>query len=256
MSNFDYQRLKILFNRLGASWKGSVLMQLSHSHRFIFIHIFKTAGTSIRAVLENYTNPPERQLWNRLWHRLGYPFPRLYPGLSDHARAVEIRDVLPSDVFNSYYKFAFVRNPWDWQVSWYHYILQNTEHHEHAAVVSLGCFEEFLRWRIDHPVWSQKDFVVDNQGEEIVDFIGCFENLRADFDRVCLATSVRERLPHLNRSRHNDYRTYYNDRTSALLEEYSKEDIDYFGYQFEEPKERHILPLVRPFRASIEERAA
>src|SRR5262245_43761076 len=123
-------------------------MQLSHSHRFIFIHIFKTAGTSIRAVLEPYTEQPQRRWWNRLRRRLGYPVSSLSPTLSAHARAVDVRDVLLADVFTTYYKFAFVRNPWDWQVSWYHYILQNTEHHEHAVVSRLGSFEEFLRWRI------------------------------------------------------------------------------------------------------------
>src|SRR5579883_3231486 len=160
-------------------------MQLSHSHRFIFIHIFKTAGTSVRAVLDPFTRSAILRLWHRFRGRLGSPPPAQFPRLSDHARAAEVRDVLPGELFRRYFKFAFVRNPWDWQVSWYHYVLQNREHHEHAAVARLAGFEDFLRWRTDHPVWSQKSFVTDERGETIVDFVGRFENIEADFARIC-----------------------------------------------------------------------
>jgi hypothetical protein len=208
-------------------------MLLSRSHRFLFIHIFKTAGTSLRAVLEPYTQSPVLRVWMRFRSRVGYPLPELYPQLSGHARAVEVRDVVPAEMFASYFKFAFVRNPWDWQVSWYHFILQNRDHHEHDAVTRLGSFEDFLQWRIDHPVWKQKDFVTDADGDEIVDFVGRFENIEADFARVCEATNIRASLPHLNSSRHKDYRTYYRGRACRLLEEYSKDDIEYFSYRFE-----------------------
>ncbi len=223
-------------------------MQLSHSHRFIFVHIFKTAGTSVRAVLEPFSYRPECTFVNRLRRRLGRPIASALPNISDHARAVEIRSALPREVYEGYFKFAFVRNPWDWQVSWYHYIVQNPEHHEHAAVARLGGFEEFLRWRIDHPVWLQKDFVTDESGREIVDFIGRFETLDAAFGCVCYVTGVRARLPHLNRSRHADYRTYYSDRACALLEEYARADIEYFGYRFDPVPVEETLPVTLPLR--------
>jgi hypothetical protein len=219
-------------------------MQLSRSHRFIFVHIFKTAGTSIRSVLDPYVRSPALQLWDRFRARLGSPVSEPYPQLSPHARALEIRDAVPPDVFASFFKFAFVRNPWDWQVSWYHYILQNRDHHEHTAVTRLGNFADFLRWRIDHPVWNQKDFVTDEAGEEIVDFVGRFESIRSDFAHVCAATDIQPRLPHLNRSRHEDYRSYYSDRAYGMLEEYSKADIEYFGYRFEPVEELVSLPRV------------
>lgn len=208
-------------------------MQLSHSHHFIFIHIFKTAGTSMRAVFDPFTRSAILRLWHRFRSRLGSPPPPQFPQLSDHARAAEIRDVLPGELYDRYFKFAFVRNPWDWQVSWYHYVLQNLDHHEHAAVSRLTGFEDYLRWRIDHPVWNQKAFVTDENGRTIVDFIGRFENLRTDFARICALTGVRARLPHLNRSRHADFRSYYTDRACDLLLEYCREDIEYFGYPLE-----------------------
>lgn len=208
-------------------------MQLSHSHRFIFIHIFKTAGTSMRAALEPLCQSPVQRIWRGLCNRLGVPTRPGCANLSAHARAEDVRAALPAQIFDNYYKFAFVRNPWDWQVSWYHYVLQNEAHHEHAAVRALPCFDDYLRWRIDHPVWTQKDFVANRQGELIVDFVGRFETLEADFQRVCLATGVRARLPHLNRSRHDDYRLCYSNRSLQLVADHFQADIDFFGYRFE-----------------------
>jgi hypothetical protein len=221
-------------------------MQLSHSRRFIFVHIFKTAGTSIRAALERYTRAPGGKLWSRVRRRLGSPVPEPYPQLTAHARAAEIREAVSPEVFSRYFKFAFVRNPWDWQVSWYHYILQNHEHHEHEAVTSLGNFADFLRWRIDHPVWHQKDFIADQRGSQIVDFVGRFESIESDFAHVCAVANIGSRLPHLNRSRHADYRCYYSDRACRLLEQYSKDDIEYFGYSFDPAEEAlPALPSVQ-----------
>jgi hypothetical protein len=230
-------------------------MQISHSHRFVFVHIFKTAGTSMRAVLEPYAAPPGKQLWHRFKSRFGYRPATSYPELSAHARALEIRKALP-DLFGAYFKFAFVRNPWDWQVSWYHYILQNHDHHEHAIVARLAGFEDFLRWRIDHPVPSQKDFVTDEQGNEIVDFVGRFEAIKTDFAKVCAATGIRVHLPHLNRSQHAHYSTYYNERTRALVECYSKQDIEYFAYRFEAAETTVLAPWTGTAKALGDLRAA
>jgi hypothetical protein len=222
-------------------------MQLSHSHRFVFVHIFKTGGTSMRSVFEPLTERPGYRLWRKFRTRLGSPPPARYPRLSAHARAIEIRDAVPSDVFANYFKFAFVRNPWDWQVSWYHYVLQNREHHEHEAVTRLNGFEEFLSWRMDHPVWHQRDFVVDERGECMVDFVGRFESIQADFEHVCAAAGIEAQLPHLNKSQHKDYRDYFSDRAIHLVEAYSKTDIEFFGYRFDPMAEEELILPLRDF---------
>ena len=46
-------------------------------------------------------------------------------------------------VFEEYFKFGFVENPWDWQVSLYTFMLKDAKHHQHEFVKSLKDFDEY-----------------------------------------------------------------------------------------------------------------
>jgi hypothetical protein len=208
-------------------------MLLSHSHCFIFIHVFKTGVISIRAALEPYLQLPSRSRWRRIPQRLRLPGFRPLPGPDSHLRAVEARALLPAWAFGGYFKFAFVRNPWDWHVSFYHYVLEHPEHHRHALVSRMRDFEAYLTWRVYNARELQKHYVADQEGGLLVDFVGRFENLRADFAAVCSRIGVAVSLPHLNRSRHRDYRSYYTASTADLVQRFWGEEIDFFGYRFD-----------------------
>ncbi len=208
-------------------------MLLSHSHRFLFIHVIKTGGVSVRKALGRYANLPSRSLWQRASRRLGLAPPHPLASVPAHATAAELQAVLPAPTFDGYFKFAFVRNPWDWNVSYYHYIRQNRAHRLHALVLRMKGFEEFLSWRVEYARLLQKSFIADPWGGLLVDFVGRFEDLEEDFGKVCTATGVRAALPHLNRSKHPDYRRHYTERTRRLVEEAWAEDIRCFGYQFD-----------------------
>jgi hypothetical protein len=208
-------------------------MLLSRSHRFLFVHVVKTGGVSIREALAPFAYHPGRSLWRRAGRRLGLATRDPLAALAPHATAAEVRAVLPVRTFDRCFKFAFVRNPWDWNVSFFHYVLQTPEHPLHAGASHMSGFGEFLAWRANHSRLLQKDFIADQDGNLLVDFVGRFEDLEEDFGKVCSTVGVRAALPHLNQSRHGDYRLHYTERTRRLVEEAWAEDVRTFGYRFD-----------------------
>ena len=222
------------------------MVAVSIPNKFIFIHVYKVAGKSIRKALEPYLfrSKFERKLnkWTNIFiNKLGVEhsqdlkylplFLRQYP---DHISAVELRELVPTDFYDQCFKFAFVRNPWDWQVSLYFYILCTPTHFQHELIKSFANFDDYIHWRTDHEVSLQKEFVVDRENNIIVDFIGRFENLNNDFKNIYQKLNIVASLPHINKSNHRDYRSYYSDKTVTMIEDAFREDIDFFGYSFEE----------------------
>lgn len=219
-------------------------MLLCYRHNFLFIHIAKTSGTSIRAALAplRRRDPWRALLWacSRLsavsGHRLGIKFPR-------HAPAIAAREMLPREFYEQLFKFAFVRNPWDLQVSSWHHLRR-----ERPQLVA-GCtdFAAFLRhkldpqrpwqYQLDTSITPQADCVTDQHGNLIVDFIGRYERLEDDFAHVCRRIGVpTPPLPHRRQARERtDYRRYYTDETARLVAVHFAADIARFGYAFDDP---------------------
>ena len=221
-------------------------MELSYSHRFVFVHVYRAGGQSVRAALDPYVHVPTSRfarvpVLRRVGHR---GVAELRQRNHGHITAKELRDELPPEVFGGFLKFTFVRNPWDWQVSIYHYIRQRPDHPHHHFFNRFGSFEDYLDWRINTAgPEHQTDFVLDESGELLLDFVGRYESLDQDFAAVCERLGIDCSLPHRNRSAHRHYPEYYTAETEALVRDAYRADIDMFGYDFDVPMERP--PIVR-----------
>ncbi|MTJ29320.1 sulfotransferase family 2 domain-containing protein [Aphanizomenon sp. UHCC 0183] len=218
-------------------------MLISYSHKFIFFHIAKAAGSSIKEALQSYAQEPEKFKINRPQRMLGdkiNPLYEIWESSLWHAKAKDVQKEFSPEIYNSFYKFAFVRNPWDWQVSYYHFILKEKAHIRHELVKSMAGFEEYLKWVINtknpFPKGAtklQKEIITDSQGRLIVDYIGRYETLATDLNYVCQQLNLQTSLPYLNQSKHRNYQEYYNPKTIKLVEEHFQEDIALFGYTFD-----------------------
>jgi hypothetical protein len=212
-------------------------MLISNTRNFIFIHIPKTGGISVRNALSPiHRIPLERISLYLLKHQVksltGRDFSVFDKGLT-HARALDIQAAMSQEIFSSFYKFAFVRNPWDWNVSWYHFLLKEKKHPAHGYVIKMRDFDEYLEKRITTKSYNlQKDFIMNSQGELLVDFVGRYETLASDFNSVCKALKISVPLHHYNSSKHPPYRTLYNSYTRKLVADHFAGDIEIFQYSF------------------------
>lgn len=196
-------RLKDYRTRLHTKYLASV----------IFVHINKTGGSSIEKAL-------------------GLPF--------QHRTATEIRDLIGARRWQSRFRFAFIRNPWDKVASHYHYRVKTNQ-------TGLGDQPiPFAKWvrlaygdnatpYYDNPkmFMPQVDWIADQDGRIMVDFVGRFESLHADFKVICAKVGIEADLPHLKQSTRGDYRKYYDDETAAIVAQWFAKDIEIFGYRFD-----------------------
>jgi len=193
-------------------------MLISHKYKFIFIHIQKTAGTSISSVLDSYCEE-------------SYP-------LMKHASAVKIQEKFGSDVWSEYFKFSFIRNPYERLLSWYNMIDKSRGNSNpnpfHAQIQkNIHSFGDFIM--------QKKDFINDsklprqritqfqkisNNGEVIIDFVGRYENINKDFSHICRKLNIPEiELPIINKFDHQNYINYY---TKEMVDEVNSFAYDDF----------------------------
>ena len=207
-------------------------MIISHQKEFIFIHNYKVAGTSIRNALNQFNNHTFRSSKHidKIKFTLGL-YPKIYTStFSGHIKANDLKKEISKKVFDNYFKFGFVRNPWDWQVSLYTYMLKLESHHQHDLIKSMKNFDEYIDWRVHNDLHLQKEFFYDKD-KCLMDFIGKIENLEEDFKSVCEKVKINVELPHLNVSRKNDnYLKYYSKESLLMVKEAFEEDIKLFGY--------------------------
>ena len=152
-----------------------------------------------------------------------------FPG---HIRASELIDIIGYDQYKKFFTFAIVRNPWDWQVSLYRYMLKNITHPQHDFIKQLDNFHSYVVWRCKEEVRLQRDFIYSDQGELLINFVGRFENIDNDFSKICSQIGITATLPRLNVSNTRPYQDFYNARSKDLVWRAFKDDIELFEYEF------------------------
>jgi hypothetical protein len=208
-------------------------MVISHSKQFIFIHNYKAAGNSIRTAFQAYVEDRQKPNFVERVAIAAHLLPRHYPNLYPwHLTAKEARDALKgTGTFESYFKFGFVRDPWDLQVSLYTFMRQTRSHTQHRLVSGMKNFDEYLEWRVNKDLHFQKDIFCDQEGTLLVDYVGKLERIEEDFNHISLRLGIEPVLPHKNSSnRERDYLAYYTPKSVDLVFEAFQKDIQAFGY--------------------------
>jgi hypothetical protein len=229
-------------------------MILSHKYKFILIKTAKTAGTSIEVFLSKHCGPkdivtpiapPIEGHQPRNYEGFINPVPEILqrPGkifsisrhaitsrdkFYNHMPAYEVRNRVPADVWNSYFKFCVERNPWDKVLSHYHM---------HAALEggSLSLDEYLARARFPINYFRY----TDRAGTKIiVDRVVHYENLLAELDEVFSQLGIPFNRT-LGVTAKSEYRTdrrpyqeIFNQEQRKIVEDAFIKEIELHGYDF------------------------
>ncbi len=231
---------------------------ICHDLKTIFIHIPKNAGQSIENVFLDHVGLSWKQrapflLMKNDNRKIGPP--RLA-----HLKAAEYvkYKYLSQELFNQYYKFSVIRNPWCRMVSIYKYLGFNAK----------MSFTDFIKSRFKNKVFinnywfvgPQNEFIYSENGELMVDFIARFENIQEDFDLIKSSAGLpsNAELPHANKSKlkqkrknlselstvdqpidnlniknsTGSYKDLYDQESIDIVAGLYHKDIEIFGYEF------------------------
>ncbi|ENT7373453.1 sulfotransferase family protein [Campylobacter coli] len=195
-------------------------------YKCIFIHVPKVAGSSIERVIY------QTDKW-----------------LVGHVKASDYTK-FDKDKFDSYFSFGFVRNPYDRVVSAYHYLKNDSPD---PCDIKWGrlhinnlTFEEFILSLQDEEFKEeilsknhfsfQYKYLCDKNMNILVNFIGKFEKLDNDFKKILNILRRKDSLVHINKSKHLNYRDYYNSQTYKIIREIYRDDFEIFDYDLEDKK--------------------
>lgn len=225
-------------------------MIISHRKKFIWVHLPKCAGTSMRELLQ--TNPIFQADVLPMWHtkrpiNWKEQYPKVDTNLWTHSSAKEIRTYFDERgyIWDDYFKFVFIRNPWERAVSEYEYYRQivsknaySTDFNASIASMAIDQPPKNFIMRNKGKNWKPHNYFCDDDGKLMVDFVGKVENIEQDFEAVVnkilpLANITQWRLPRRNTTTKNkSYRDYYDDESIEYIRNRDAKIIELGQYEF------------------------
>lgn len=205
-------------------------MIINKEHKIIFIHIPRTGGTSIRRLFDFPLN-----------------------GFQNYGH--KIKQSMGEEVYNKYYKFSIVRNPWDRMVSMYHFLRDDPIGNKYPFPGGLKDNESFKDWIMRRfsqgyqrfpkgnlysfkwlSDWDTKDIIVDK--------ILKFENYSEELQPILNKCGIPAPIPHENKSTRKPYQEYYDEESKEIVGKNFYTDCVLFGYEFDK---EDLQPMVKRY---------
>lgn len=193
-------------------------------NKCIFVHIPKCAGVSINKAL----------------------FDNLGGG---HHSAMDYQIIYGRSIYESYYKFTFVRNPWDRVFSAYNFLKEGGFDEKDKTwaeknLLEYDTFDKFIcEWVNARNINTKNHFVPQYKyicnaaGKVIVDYIGKFEKIQEDYEHIVDKIGVTATLHHKNRTmsmnKELNYTEFYTEKTRRIIRDVYKKDIELLGYGYD-----------------------
>lgn len=206
-------------------------MPINHDLGVIFVHIPKTAGTSLEFALGMHGNimnvglekyPDQEKNLHILFGK----------GLQ-HLSIRQIQKYLGAEIFSRYLKFSIVRNPYDRLVS---FVAWQGDKWHNKQLLSKEEFQLFID-RAKLKFWRRKSIMpvpqfqfLYFQGRMMMDHVLRFESLEKDVERISELLQTEIHLEYRMNSNHLDYRSYYDEESIKWVRKVYRKDFEYFSY--------------------------
>jgi hypothetical protein len=206
-------------------------MIISRLHKFVFVAIPKTGTHSVRQALRAHMGPDDLEQVG-LFVQKKFPIPELAQLQHGHLSLAQVRPYLRPEEWAGFFKFAFVRNPFDRFVSYCAFMTRQSGEFERDP-------KAVMRHFVDNPPWAhilfqpQHSFVTDANGEILSDDVGRVEEMQASYDRIATRIGIpAATLDKVNSSNRRNYRDYYDRELIDGVAKLYARDLEYFGYEF------------------------
>ncbi len=209
-------------------------MIVSHRHRFIFTAVPKTGTHAVRQALREHLDGEDIEQVG-LFVSKRFPWQDLAAVRHGHLALRQVRPYLGDEAFAGYFKFAFVRNPFDRFVSYCAFMMRGGDDFQQRPrdVMRHLLFD---RPPEQHILFQpQASLLVDDDGRTLLtDRVGRVEDMQGSYDAICAAIGIPSRpLDRVNDSQRGDYRQYYDQALIDGVAARYAQDLDLFGYSFE-----------------------
>ena len=212
-------------------------MIISHTRRFIFAAVPKTGTHSVRQALREHLSDGDAEQVG-LFVNKRFPWEDLAAIQHGHLALRQVRPHLGEEAFSDYFKFAFVRNPFDRFVSYCAFMLRGGDDFQRRPreVMRHFLFEEPPQQHILFQ--SQASLLLDEDGQTLLtDAVGQVEAMQGSYDAICARIGIPSRLlDRVNGSRRGDYRPYYDQALIDGVAARYAQDLALFGSGFDGPR--------------------
>jgi len=204
---------------------------VSHEHKYIFFAVPKTATHTVREALRAHLGADD---WEQqvLFGEQFLPIAQIAKLGHGHITAQEIQPHLDASQWHEYFKFGFVRNPFDRFVSTCFFLNRSNPSFANSAVA-------FMKERLPRKRFQQRVLVrpqhlqlCDSGGQLALDFVGRYEDLQRSYDTICERIGIPgTELGSRNASIHSTYVDYYDDELRQLVATFYADDLRIFDYR-------------------------
>ena len=205
-------------------------MIVSHRHRFIFFAVPRTGTHAVRAALAPLLGGDDWQQQSLTAQRR-LPVAALARLEHGHISLRQAQASLPEAMWRGYFKFAFVRNPYDRFVSVGAMLNKRNSGYagNEAGFMKRALLVPRFRQRV--LVRPQVDLLADANGDLGMDFTGRYETLQASFSEACRRIGLPEiPLRQTNAAAHRPFAACYDDELLQAVTDFYRADFELFGY--------------------------